>query len=124
MAHGHEEAPAECCGILLAEAEDPTTATRVLRSRNVDESHRESAYVLDPGAHLRAVGLEVSGEAVIAAYYHSHPRGAARPSASDRRQAHEETVYVIVGLSGAKPEVKAWRLRDGGFEEELLEVAR
>jgi len=78
--------------------------------------------VLDPQVHLEAVELEIAEEGAIAAYYHSHPRGAGRPSVSDQRQAHEETVYVIVGLAGAKPEVRAWRLRDGGFEEELLEV--
>lgn len=118
MKHAREEAPRECCGILLAESDRPDLVTRVMRSANIEPDRPEHGYLLDHTAHLEAVELEIAGEATIAAYYHSHPAGRARPSRSDREQALEDTVYVIVGLADSR--VAAWRLDGEEFVEECL----
>ncbi len=118
LRHARAEAPRECCGILLAEPDRPGLATRVVRSANIEPDRPERRYLLDHAAHLEAVELEIADEATIVAYYHSHPAGPARPSRSDREQALEDTVYVIVGLADSR--VAAWRLDGPEFVEERL----
>ncbi len=119
--HARSEAPRECCGVLLAHPDAPDHATRVLRSENTEPDCPEHGYVLDPATHLEAVELEIADGAVIAAYYHSHPDGPARPSQTDRELAIPNTLYVIVGMAGGI-EPAAWRLAAGEFVQEPMEI--
>jgi proteasome lid subunit RPN8/RPN11 len=64
-----------------------------------------------------AQGLEVLG------YYHSHPSTPAVPSRTDvARAADPFAVYVIVSLATEPPEVRAYRIADGGYRELELSV--
>ena len=48
--------------------------------------------------------------------YHSHPRSAAVPSATDLAEAHyEEFMYDIVSLAGDEPDARIYRLDGGRF---------
>lgn len=58
--------------------------------------------VLRVEKEARAGGLHVIG------FYHSHPRGSAKPSPSDLEQAVPGYIYLIV----AGPDVRAWQLRE------------
>ena len=58
---------------------------------------------------LGGVSLEVLG------VYHSHPRSAAVPSYTDRAEAFEHFIFVIVGL-GSDPDLKAWNWAGGNFD--------
>ena len=72
-------------------------------------------YLIDPRDHLRAIreararGLQVIGA------YHSHPRSAAVPSATDAAEGFGDFVFVIAGLAAEPPELTAWRWADGNF---------
>jgi proteasome lid subunit RPN8/RPN11 len=74
-------------------------------------------YEVDPAGHialrrvLRAIepGLEIVGA------YHSHPRGPAVPSETDVAEAlYPDWIYVIVGLGGRRPEVRAFEISRAG----------
>ena len=72
-------------------------------------------------------GLRGSGQAVVG-LYHSHPDGAAQPSASDLAEAWEpELVWIIVAVHGGQtielaahlPEPDARRFREIGLRSTL-----
>jgi proteasome lid subunit RPN8/RPN11 len=110
--HARQDAPLECCGLLVGV---PGLIEESVRTRNVRESER--TYLIDPAEHL-AVMKRVRGEgrAVLGAY-HSHPRSPAVPSATDLAEAHyEEFLYVIVSLADqAAPDVRGYRLSGRNF---------
>lgn len=111
VAHAREAAPEECCGLLVAEGE---RIVRALRARNVSGA-RTRTYTIDPEDHFRAIReARAAGREVIGGY-HSHPRSAARPSATDREQAFSGFLFLIVGLAHDEPEIAAWELVDGNF---------
>jgi proteasome lid subunit RPN8/RPN11 len=115
VAHAREDAPAECCGILLGTASEIAEAAR---TKNVADDPG-SRFVIDPKDHIdgrrraRARGLEVVG------FYHSHPRSPALPSATDRAEAaYPGHVYLIVSLAAEPPDVAAFQfdgVGDGNF---------
>lgn len=94
--------PWECCGILTG---DDDLITRALPARNV---HPDPArqFEIDPRALIDAFKAERAGGLAVLGYYHSHPDGAARPSATDRRQAAGDgRIWAIV----AGDEITFWR---------------
>ncbi len=111
LAHARTDQPHECCGLLLGAA---SRIVRAVAARNTATSPA-TRYTIDPADHFvaireaRASGLEVIGA------YHSHPRSAPRPSATDLTEAFGEFIYVIVGLVEAEPAIEAWRLAGGNF---------
>ena len=128
MAHAREEAPNECCGLVSADADE---AVRVHRITNSAASALR--YEMDSKELFEAVEqIEEAGQRV-GAIYHSHTRTDPYPSQTDVNWAFfgnsdDETwpgaVYVIVGLEGGEPDVRAYRIpaRDR-IEEVGLEVA-
>lgn len=115
--HARAEAPLEAGGLL---AGSDSTVERVYPVRNVDRS--ETSFLLDPEEQYRVfVEIEALGQELVG-IYHSHPRGPAYPSARDVDMAYyPDAVYVIVSLAGHRPEVRAFRIRDGVVtEEEIL----
>jgi [CysO sulfur-carrier protein]-S-L-cysteine hydrolase len=67
-------------------------------------------------------GIEEAG-LQLGAIYHSHTRSAPIPSETDINLAlYPEPLYVIVGLKGAEPDVRAWTIRDGQVAEAELQV--
>jgi proteasome lid subunit RPN8/RPN11 len=112
IAHAREEAPLECCGLLLGAG---TRVDECVRSRNLEAS--ETAFLVDPAEHFAALRrVRREGRAILGAY-HSHPRSPAVPSRTDLEQAsYPEFVYVIVSLVYAEaPDVRAYYLDDGRF---------
>ena len=117
IAHAREDAPRECCGILLGRDNEIVQARR---ARNVASSPA-TRFVIDPKDHIdarrdgRARGLEILG------FYHSHPHGAAVPSATDVAEAaYPGSVYAIIGLGADLPEVRVFEFADGNFHERPL----
>ena len=81
-----------------------------VRTRNVRAS--PAAYEIDPGEHIAArKRLRAGGRSILGAY-HSHPRSAASPSATDIAEAFydENFVYVIVSLAGESPDVRVYHV--------------
>jgi [CysO sulfur-carrier protein]-S-L-cysteine hydrolase len=109
--HARDAAPLECCGLLAGKDE---LIDEYIRTHNVRVSEVE--YQVDPVEHIAAIkSLRVRGRVILGAY-HSHPRTPAVPSATDLAEAHDaELLYVIVSLSDARPDIRAYRLHDGTF---------
>ncbi len=120
LAHARDEAPNECCGLLLGQDERVVAAWR---ARNLEAS--PTRFLIDPADHIaarragRARGLDVVG------FYHSHPRSPAVPSARDVAEAsYPDAIHVIAGWRGHEPEVRAFRVANGIVEERPLSVER
>jgi len=119
IAHAREEAPLECCGLLGGSVDriDEYAPTRNVRASEV-------AYEIDPREHIAIMKrLRARGRSVVGAY-HSHPRTAARPSATDVAEAHYEVdfVYVIVSLEREPPDIRAFRLERDAMREVPFEA--
>ena len=115
VAHARQEAPRECCGLLVGH---DSLVLECVRSPNVDPD--PNRYEIDPRVHVATNRrLRGSGRAVVGAY-HSHPHGPAWPSASDLAEAYyAEFIWLIVSLVAPDAEVlKAFRL-DGARIVEL-----
>lgn len=111
VAHAREEAPRECCGLLVGTQERITEA---VRASNIAADPRRQ-YLVDPRDHLAAVRLSrARGEQVIGAY-HSHPRSPAVPSATDAAEGFSHFLFIIVSLAAPAPALSGWRWEDGNF---------
>jgi proteasome lid subunit RPN8/RPN11 len=122
-AHAREAGPEECCGPLGGRG---GRAESVYRLRNV-ASEASVAYEAAPEdlfaaqRRMRGRGEELLG------IYHSHPRSADPvPSRTDVKLAfYPSAVYFIVGLGGAGPTLRAFRIseREGSWERAEFTLA-
>lgn len=114
LEHALETRPLECCGVLLGP--DADHADEILRAENVHDQPR-TRYEIDPDTLLDAVQrAEERGRAIVG-FYHSHPRGAAAFSETDRtRGSWEGLAYLLVSLSPLTFVAGRW---DGETFEEL-----
>jgi [CysO sulfur-carrier protein]-S-L-cysteine hydrolase len=117
--HARAEAPNECCGMIAARDGE---AVQVYRAVNAAASPLR--YEVDPKDQLR-IETEIDEAGLqLGAIYHSHTRSAPYPSQTDINLAfYPDAVYVIVGVAGQDPDVRAFRIRDGRVDEAELEVA-
>lgn len=107
IAHAREDAPNECCGFLVGRGRDVIAAVRL---RNVVKS--PTRFRVDPREHIevRRMLRRFEPPLDIVGLYHSHPASAPIPSPTDLAEAHyREWLYVIVGLAGPRPRIRAWR---------------
>ena len=112
--HAIREAPDECCGLLLGK----NSVIRRVVAMNSDPPAPD-AYFMDPLQQIAVfTGMEQRGEELLG-IYHSHPKGPAEPSGADLQLAfHPDAVYFIISLADAdNPELRAFMLRNGEFEE-------
>lgn len=110
--HAREDAPLECCGLLIGA---DTLVDECVRTRNARAS--ETAYMVEPSEHFAALKrARLDGRAVLGAY-HSHPRSPAIPSPTDLAEAYDpDLLYVIVSLARRDfPDVRGYRLAEGNF---------
>lgn len=118
IAHAEQDAPNECCGLLVGGSQ---VIDEAVRTTNLERG--PARYRVDPAEHLALVKrLRGTGREVVGAY-HSHPTTPAVPSASDVGEAfYPEFVYVIVSLVGTDPEVRAWRILGAEVIEQQILV--
>ncbi len=103
----------ECCGLLLGAAGECTRITQALPAANV---HPEPArhFEIDPVALIGAYRNARTGGPALLGFYHSHPNGHPRPSASDCAHAGGDgRIWAII----AAGEVQLWRDTRQGFVE-------
>lgn len=115
LAAAHQAAPHEACGLLLGTAahiESAVSTTNVARDR-------ARHFEIDPAALIIAhrAARDGSGAQVIG-YFHSHPNGLARPSATDEASAARDgRVWVIVAATNDGADaITCWRDGADGFE--------
>src|SRR5918911_3190195 len=111
--HARAEAPNECCGMV---ASRDGAAVRVYRATNAAASPLR--YEID-GAEQYRIQMEIEDAGLdLGAIYHSHTRTEPYPSQTDINLAfYPDAHYVIVGLAGEEPEVRAFTIRDGQVRE-------
>lgn len=108
----------ECCGLLLGAADRPARITHALPAPNI---HADPArfFEIDPVALIGAYRAERAGGPALLGFYHSHPLGHPRPSASDCEHAGGDgRVWAII----AGGEVRLWRDTSAGFVEVAFAV--
>ncbi|HLE97368.1 MAG TPA: desampylase [Candidatus Thermoplasmatota archaeon] len=122
VAHAREAAPAEACGILAGDLAEPREVRAALRVRNA-HPHPDEAYLLDPAEQLRAlVRVEEELRLDVVGFYHSHPDGPPRPSATDAAEATwPRASHVLVWLRPVEG-FGAWRWEGGRFVDERIEA--
>lgn len=115
--------PQEICGMLIGrKSGNRVEVADVARARNLNTERSRDRYELDPldmlktDERARARGLEIVG------VWHTHPDHPARPSETDRAQAWEAWIYLILSVQedGVR-ELRAWQLDGAGFLEKALE---
>jgi proteasome lid subunit RPN8/RPN11 len=132
VAHAREGAPEEVCGVLggvrqpggdePTDGEGPSRARTARRVPNAATTPR-TRYELDPTEQFRAMEAIEDASEVVVGFYHSHPRGPPRPSATDEALATWTGYsYVIVSLGGPEPEIGSWRWTGEVFERERVTV--
>ena len=119
IAHARAEAPNECCGMI---ASSDGEAVAVHRARNTAAS--PFRYEMDGMEQYRIQTAIEDAGLELGAIYHSHTRSEPYPSLTDVNLARwwPEPLWVIVGLAGAEPDVRAFRIVDGTVSEAALEV--
>ena len=118
VAQALDEAPNECCGMI---ASVDGEAVRVYPALNAAASPLR--YEID-GAEQYRIQSEIEEQGwELGAIYHSHTRSAPYPSQTDINLAfYPDSIYVIVGVGSAEPEVRAFRIVERIVEEVALSV--
>jgi proteasome lid subunit RPN8/RPN11 len=117
--HARADAPNECCGMI---ASRDGRAVRVYRATNAAASPLR--YEID-GLEQYRIQTEIEEQGwELGAIYHSHTRSAPYPSQTDINLAfYPDSLYVIVGLAGTEPEIRAFTIVDGRVCEVALTSA-
>ncbi len=115
LEHAREQAPRECCGLLVGKG---AAVVRSVRARTLEAT--TTRYLIDPEDHFAAIrfaradGLEVVGA------YHSHPSSTPVPSAADIAEANSGSDFVYVIVSLVNEDVRAYRIDMGVCEPLVL----
>jgi proteasome lid subunit RPN8/RPN11 len=118
VAHAKADAPNECCGMI---ASRDGAAVTLYRAENAAASPLR--YEIDGAEQYRIQMAIDDADLDLGAIYHSHTRSAPYPSQTDINLAfYPEALYVIVGLAGGDPEVRAFLIRDGQVADAELHV--
>lgn len=119
LAHARADAPNECCGVMGTR---DGTAERIYPASNIYASPLR--YEIDGAELLRIYNDTAERDLEMGLIYHSHTRSAPYPSQTDINLAKgwPDAVYVIVGLAGEDPEVRAYAIRDGQVTDVELHV--
>jgi proteasome lid subunit RPN8/RPN11 len=117
VAHAREEEPNECCGMVASQDGEAIT---VHRATNVEASPLR--FVIDSREQFELMNQIEGAGLEMGAIYHSHTRTAPEPSQTDITFARgwPGVVWIIVGLQGDEPDVRAWLINDGDVSEAEL----
>jgi proteasome lid subunit RPN8/RPN11 len=120
FAYAREADPAECCGLMGGTGDDKAKSIYPMRNVAADKIVSYEAAPEDLFAAQRQ--MRERGEELLA-IYHSHPRSAEPvPSETDVRLAYyPQAVYLIVGLAGPQPVIRAFRISERDERWERVE---
>jgi hypothetical protein len=104
-----EARPNEACGLLLGHCENIETALPIANVHAEPSRHFE----IDPAALITAHKVARAGGPQVLGYFHSHPNGLARPSATDAAMASGDGRIWAIAAAGT---VTLWRDASSGFE--------
>jgi proteasome lid subunit RPN8/RPN11 len=113
-AHADEDAPRECCGVLIGR---PQAILESARALNLAEG--TTRFLLDPRDHIRAMREARARQMDVIGFYHSHPRSRAYPSETDVAECgYAGALHLIAGEGESGREMRLFVI-DGGSVEEL-----
>jgi proteasome lid subunit RPN8/RPN11 len=116
--HALADAPNECCGMLATRNGE---AVELYRAANAAASPLR--YEIDGAEQYRIQMAIDDRDLELGAIYHSHTRSDPYPSQTDINLAfYPDAFYVIVGVAGPAPVVRAFTIRGGEVGETELEV--
>jgi proteasome lid subunit RPN8/RPN11 len=116
------ELPLEGCGLLLGERAGTLARIAEAWPATIARASAE-CYEIDPETVLAADRAARAQGRVLLGAWHSHPGGPAVPSGRDRDEAWPDWCYLILDLADAEaPVLRAWRLFEGEFVEDALEI--
>jgi proteasome lid subunit RPN8/RPN11 len=117
--HARAQAPNECCGVMGTRDGE---AVEIYPATNIHASPLR--YEIDGRELLRIYNDTEDKGLDLGLIYHSHTRSEPYPSQTDVNLAkgYPDALYVIVGVAGEPPEVRAYGIRDGHVTEEQLQV--
>ncbi len=120
FAHARAAAPAECCGLIGGTSNQHADTLYPLHNVASDPLISYEAAPDDLFAAQRA--MRERG-AQLLAIYHSHPRSTEPlPSETDVRLAYyPSAIYLIIGLGGAEPVMRAFRISESERVWEAVE---
>jgi proteasome lid subunit RPN8/RPN11 len=111
VADAARAAPLECCGLLLGQELGQITQARPATNVHGDPARH---FEIDPAALIAAYRNARAGGPALLGFYHSHPNGHPRPSASDCEHAGGDgRVWAII----ADGQPRFWRDTPEGFME-------
>ena len=124
-AHARAEQPLECCGLLIA-ASDLIIEAVATPNLAADPDRRFEIPPIEQIRQMRrcrTLTAETGQRHDVVGAYHSHPRSAPAPSATDLQEAFGEFLYLIAGpvADAGEIEIRAYRLKRGVFESITLE---
>ncbi|WP_247118747.1 Mov34/MPN/PAD-1 family protein [Kordiimonas marina] len=113
-AEAKRAAPHEACALLVGvRTDDAVTVSDIHISPNVTAGNPARMFEVDPGLHLRLQRQARDGGLAVVGVWHSHPGGAARPSAEDRaRSEMAGWCWLITGMSGNVMETQAFLAKE------------
>jgi len=115
VAHSADDPAREVCGLLFG---SENSIDDVVLAANV-AADPAIAFEIEPTALIAALRDERQGGRRLAGYFHSHPRGSAQPSATDRAMAAGDgRLWVIIAGS----DVALWRVMPSGWIAETFEI--
>jgi proteasome lid subunit RPN8/RPN11 len=122
IGHAHQADPAECCGLIGGTGEQ--LATTIYRLRNI-AANASVSYEAAPEELFAAQREMRQRDEQLIAIYHSHPRATEpEPSDTDVRLAfYPSATYLIIGLAGAKPVMRAFAISERELCWEPVEYA-
>ena len=122
IAHAREADPTECCGLIGGTASG--LAETIYRLRNVAANNHVSYEVAPEELFAAQREMRQKGEQLVA-IYHSHPRSSQpEPSETDVRLAYyPSATYLIVGLGGTEPVMRAFKISEAQRRWERVEYA-
>jgi proteasome lid subunit RPN8/RPN11 len=115
--------PNEACGLLIGHAEAAGWhVVRAVPGANVHPEPRRR-FEVDPKLVFEWMRRLRGGPDALIGHFHSHPDGAAEPSATDRDSAYDRNaIWIIAAVAAGRMEVlRAFRLAKSG--ESFVEVA-
>ncbi|HXG94768.1 MAG TPA: M67 family metallopeptidase [Blastocatellia bacterium] len=118
--HALRSRPAECCGLLSGRN---GTVTDIHPLRNCADNP-ETRYFASPEDLFAAMRRIRESNQMLLGIYHSHPRTAPYPSASDIGMAfYPEAVYFIISLE-PQIELRAFKIESSRVEDVQVSVVR
>jgi proteasome lid subunit RPN8/RPN11 len=121
IARARRDQPNETCGLLVGRGDHILEAVEAANA-SAEPTRRYEISPVDYFAQIkrcRRINEQSSETFAVLGAYHSHPESLPEPSPTDRAEAFEGFVYLIVGPAVGRGgmEARAYVLRDGNLEQ-------